>query len=69
MAKVTPLPCGGHAVFDHSSGCSYRCLDCLATIGSIGQPRSCKEQAEKYDRWKELGGAGWDYTEVTMDIF
>lgn len=42
MTKVIKLPCGGHAAFDHDSGCSYRCVDCLATIGSILQ-RCCDQ--------------------------
>lgn len=68
MARVTKLPCGGHAAFDHDSGCSYRCIDCYATIGSIGQSQSCKDAALKYEQWKTLGGKGWDYTEIEMDI-
>lgn len=55
------LPCGGIALFDHWSGCSYRCIDCLATVGSVGMPRSCKEEAEKYLNWEKIGGTGWDY--------
>jgi hypothetical protein len=55
------LPCGGVAEFDESSGISYRCLDCMAVVGSVGQPQSCQEEARKYDVWKELGGQGWDY--------
>lgn len=52
-------PCGGVALFD--GGWSYRCLDCLAVVGSMGQPSSCKEQAAKYENWQKLGGKGWDY--------
>jgi len=65
--KVMKLPCGGIASFDHSSGISYRCEDCGAVVGSIGQPRECKEEAMKYDLLKELGGKGWDYTLSTVD--
>lgn len=54
------LPCGGTAWFDHGSGCSYRC-ECGATVGSIGMPKPCKEEAEKWDVQKALGGEGWDY--------
>jgi hypothetical protein len=36
------LRCGGTAVFDAESGISYRCTECLAVIGSIGQPERCK---------------------------
>jgi hypothetical protein len=59
--KPLYLPCGGMASFDHSSGCSHRCEDCLAVVGSIGQPRSCKDDAQKYENWEALGGKGWDY--------
>lgn len=55
------LPCGGVARFDESSGISYRCEDCMAVVGSIGQPQSCKEEEEKWLAWKVLGGKGWDY--------
>lgn len=54
------LPCGGRAWFDHGSGISYRC-ECGATVGSIGMPQHCKEEAEKWDMIKALGGEGWDY--------
>lgn len=36
------LPCGGVAIFDHSSGISYRCDTCFAVVGSIGMPRDCE---------------------------
>lgn len=55
------LPCGGVANFDHSSGISYRCEDCGAVVGSIGQPRRCQDAVQKYENWKALGGKGWDY--------
>ena len=58
--KPMYLPCGGTAYFDESSGISYRC-ECGAVVGSIGQPQSCKEEAQKYDAWKVLGGKGWNY--------
>lgn len=56
-----PLPCGGTAYFDESSGISYRCEDCMAVVGSIGMPQSCKDAAEKYSNWEKMGGKGWDY--------
>ena len=56
------LPCGGRAVFDVPSGCAHRCEDCMAVVGSVGQPRRCKEEAQKYENWEVLGGKGWDYT-------
>lgn len=55
------LPCGGRAVFDESAGFGHRCEDCMAVVGSIGQPRSCKDEAKKYENWEQMGGKGWDY--------
>lgn len=55
------LPCGGVANFDCSSGISYRCEVCNAVIGSVGQPRSCKDDDQFWRGWKDLGGMGWDY--------
>lgn len=56
------LPCGNRATFDSDSGISYRCDQCWAVVGSIGQPQHCKDEAEKYDVMKALGGtAYWDY--------
>ena len=52
-------PCGAVAFFDGEY--SYRCLDCLAVIGSMGQPRECVDEAAKYENWETLGGKGWDY--------
>lgn len=52
-------PCGGVALFDGDY--SYRCMDCMAVIGSIGQPQECKDQAKKYYNWEALGGKGWNY--------
>lgn len=52
-------PCGSTAYFDGDY--SYRCTNCMAVIGSMGQPQHCKEQADKYDTWKAMGGRGWDY--------
>lgn len=65
--KPIYLPCGGRAVFDESSGISYRCEDCMAVVGSIGQPRSCKEEANKWDALKLLGSKQeWDYETGTV---
>ena len=57
------LPCGGAAHFDDESGISYRCLNCLAVVGSIGMPKHCKDITEQWEMQKVLGGAGWDYFE------
>ncbi len=55
------LPCGGTAYFDESSGISYRC-ECGAVVGSIGMPRSCRSEMDKYDMLKQLGSqVRWDY--------
>jgi hypothetical protein len=63
MEKLDPmkLPCGGTAYFDQESGISFRCWDCMAVVGSIGQPQECKDAAQKYENWEKLGGKGWDY--------
>lgn len=61
IPEMIKLACGGTAYFDHSSGCSYRCMDCMATVGSIGMPQSCKDEEQKYKNWEALGGQGWDY--------
>jgi hypothetical protein len=61
LGKPMYLPCGGVAYFDPDSGISYRCETCFAVVGSMGQPRSCKEEAKKYEAWEAIGGQGWDY--------
>ena len=55
------LPCGGIAQFDYESGISYRCQQCMATVGSIGMPKHCKDQIKKWDNWVALGGKEWNY--------
>jgi len=56
------LPCGGTARFDEASGISYRCEDCMAVVGSIGQPEHCKNVAQKYEILARLGSKiKWDY--------
>lgn len=62
MSKIETqiqMPCGGVAFFDGDF--SYRCFDCMAVVGSMGQPQRCKDEAAKYDNWLILGGKGWDY--------
>ena len=54
-----PLPCGGIAEFDGNM--SYRCHQCMAVCGSIGQPQRCKDEENKWEVWQALGGEGWDY--------
>jgi len=59
VPAVQRQPCGGTAMFDGEH--SYRCMDCFAVIGSMGQPAMCKSIATKYYNWEQLGGKGWDY--------
>ena len=61
LFKPMYLPCGGTAYWDESSGISYRC-ECGSVVGSIGQPKHCKDEAQKYYNWESLGGKGWDYS-------
>jgi len=67
MMPRIKLPCGSIASFDQSSGISYRCEDCMAVVGSVGQPRRCKEEADKYDLMKQLGGKGWEFHEHVVE--
>jgi hypothetical protein len=62
MHKTMYLPCGGEANFDHSSGVSYRCEMCNAVLGSVGQPRSCREEADKWEAYEKAGLWRWDYS-------
>lgn len=55
------MPCGGTAEFDWGSMCAHRCTTCNAVVGSMGMPRSCKAEQEKYEAWEKLGGVGWNY--------
>lgn len=41
------LDCGSVAEFDHGSGISYRCTTCGAVVGSIAEPRQCREIREE----------------------
>ena len=60
--KPLYMPCGGTAYYDLESSCySYRCATCFAVVGSIGMPRSCKEERDKWNSFEVLGGHGWDY--------
>ena len=56
------MPCGGVPTFDEDSGCSYRCWQCMAVLGSVAMSASCRvgmespeykkllKEAEKRDR-------------------
>ena len=34
---------------------------CGAVVGSIGQPRSCREEADKWEAYEKAGMWRWDY--------
>lgn len=66
MSDSIKLPCGGIAHFDSSSGFCYRCETCMTVVGSIGQPKSCQDEAQKWKNWVSIGGQEWDYTLETQ---
>lgn len=51
------LLCGSSAYFDEGSGIGYRCEECMAMVGSIGMPRSCKELYDMEDVVEKLKGS------------
>lgn len=55
-AEPIKLLCGNDAYFDHGSGIGYRCEACMAMVGSIGMPRSCKALYEQEEVIKKLKG-------------
>ena len=59
--KPMYLSCGGTAYFDESSGISYRCEDCGAVVGSIGQSRTCVEESKKWEAYEKAKMWKWDY--------
>ena len=61
------IPCGATASFDYASGISYRCEHCMAVVGSVGQPRECKEKALEYELMEKLGGNGWRYDDNIVE--
>lgn len=65
---VLHLPCGSTARQDFSAEFSYRCDNCGAVPGSIGQPLHCRELTKKYEMWKTVGGKGWNYKTGKLDI-
>ncbi len=63
------LPCGSTAYYDEESTChSYRCKNCLAVVGSMGMPKHCQDQAEKYQVLAALGGQGWEYFPAAEEL-
>ena len=59
--NILKLPCGSTAHFDIDSGIGFRCQNCMQVVGSVGQPRICKDISHQYDVLERLGGKGWDY--------
>ena len=59
------LPCGGTAYWDESSGIAHRCDTCMAVVGSIGMPRECKHEMDKYEKVLPALGSRvkWNYQE------
>jgi hypothetical protein len=55
------LPCWNRAFWDFDSDMGYRCNSCYAMHGSVGQPRQCQEETEKWKALEAMGGQGWDY--------
>jgi hypothetical protein len=55
------LPCAAIAIFDEPSEIGYRCMQCGAMVGSVGQPDRCRADAEKWANLAAMGGKGWDY--------
>jgi len=54
------LPCAAVARFE-TQGTGYRCLQCGAVVGSVGQSKECTAEADKWKTLEALGGKGWDY--------
>jgi len=40
---------------------NYFCAQCEAIVGSNQMPQLCKDEEDKWEMWKALGGKGWDY--------
>ncbi len=60
--KPIQMPCGGTAYFDEGAGYGYRCWDCMAVVGSIGMPQSCREEYRKTEILDILAGKQKGYT-------
>tara|TARA_R110000851_G_scaffold7493_1_gene29076 strand:+ start:1697 stop:1879 length:183 start_codon:yes stop_codon:yes gene_type:complete len=45
--KLEVMNCGGVPLWDYPSACAYRCDQCSAIIGSIGQSARCKRINEE----------------------
>lgn len=63
MFKTHPLkmPCGGIAYYNSDSEFDYKCASCFAVIRSIGMPKLCKDEMDKWTMWETVAGKGWDY--------
>jgi hypothetical protein len=56
------LPCSSQAEFDEGAGYGHRCWNCMAVVGSIGMPRECRAEMDKYTLLQALGSKiKWDY--------
>ena len=57
-----PLPCGGTAYWDESSGISYRCDTCMAVLGSIGMPSQCRQAYRDMELLDVIAGKKKEFT-------
>ena len=55
--QLPMLPCGGVPEFDHESGMSYRCWQCMAVLGSVAMSDSCRAGMESPEYKKLLKDA------------
>jgi hypothetical protein len=56
------MPCGGTAYFDESSGISYRCDTCMAVLGSIGMPETCRQIYRDMELLDVIAGRKKEFT-------
>ena len=55
--QLPMLPCGGVPEFDHQSGMSYRCRQCMAVLGSVAMSDSCRAGMESPEYKKLMKAA------------
>jgi hypothetical protein len=65
MKHTIYLPCNSRAHFDGDF--SYRCENCFAVVGSIGQPKRCSDLAKEFKMYETLGHQGWDYEKENQE--
>lgn len=68
-STILKLPCGGIAHFDDGAGYGYRCENCMAVLDSIGQPRRCKEEADKWRAYQKMGLFRWNYYTGNPEVY